>query len=383
MLNRSHIAVLAMLTACTIPAGSFTKAAEDAGGADGKAVIAVDARVCFGTNPVTICLEDAPIAPLTISSATVLNTENSPMCMRVKSGGPPYCVLAGTTITIGAPLRATGLQPLVLVATDSISLTAYGSIDVGSHRGASPEIGAGADPGNCPAGTNPDQGDGGGGAGGSFAGRGGNGGTGNAVPGMGGVSGAATTQITELRGGCRGQDATGPSKGIGGHGGGVVHLIAGSTINVIGIINAAGEGGGGGGGCSGTVANGGGGGGAGGMIGFDAPIVTGSNLILASGGGGGSGCISIATPTMGYPGADPTTVAAASGGVSTYNTGAGIGESGDGGYGSSAVVAGAGMNGMASQLGGGGGGGGGGGTGMVKAPLTAALGTKVSPPAMP
>src|ERR1051325_2501125 len=70
-------------------------------------------NLCFGTNPVAVCLSDAPAVPLVISSATTLNTENSSLCAKTSA---PYCVLAGTSISIDAPLRATGQRPLVLVA---------------------------------------------------------------------------------------------------------------------------------------------------------------------------------------------------------------------------------------------------------------------------
>jgi hypothetical protein len=60
----------------------------------------------------------------------------------------------------------------VLVASDSITITSGGTIDIGSHRGQTPEMGAG--PATCAAGTPPNAR--GGGAGGSFAGIGGVGG---------------------------------------------------------------------------------------------------------------------------------------------------------------------------------------------------------------
>lgn len=347
----------------------------DKEGVDGN-IMPADASVCFGTSPVTICLENAPNAPLAISSPTMLNTENSSVCAQVKDGGP-YCVLAGTAISIAAPLRATGIRPLVLVASESISITAYGVIDVGSHLGATPETGAGADPTNCAPGTS--SGPGGGGAGGSFTGRGGNGGSKpTSGPSNGGVSGIVATITNELRGGCPGQNAQGTTARVGGHGGGIVHLIAGGTITVSGVINAAGEGGSGGGinavCSSNNVDFGGGGGGAGGMIGFDAPNVTGSNLILANGGGGGGGgACGSGTLFVGGFGEDPTSVTAA--------RGSGDVGGGPGGNGSSAVVAGAGVAG--DNYGYGGGGGGGGGAGLVKAPPTANLGMQVSPPPTP
>jgi hypothetical protein len=371
------------LVACGYPSLASLGSSNDAGDnsdGGGRADNTIDARVCFGTNPVTICLEDAPIAPLTISSATMINTDDSTMCALVRSGGN-YCVLAATTITINVTLRATGTRPLVLIASDSILI--YGLIDVGSHRGAVPEIGAGADPANCVAGILPQSACGG--AGGSFTGSGGNGGNVQQTL-LGGVPGAVSTMTTELRGGCPGQDgqvSTAPvtNRGIGGHGGGAVHLIAGSTIDVRGAINAAGEGGGGAcpisncPGGAGTFGNGGGGGGSGGMIGFDAPIVTNSGLILANGGGGGSGGEDLAPP--GRLGADPTVVTAAAGGLGTSSGSA------NGGNGSAGPMGGSGSTGGSSSARTGGGGGGGGGAGLVKSPTAANLGTQVSPSPTP
>jgi hypothetical protein len=362
-LLKFYLACVVMIAAC----GKV-----DHGGVEGG----IDASsLCFGTNPVTVCLQDAPTAPLTISSATMLDTENSSLCTKT-TNGLSYCVLAGTAISIGAPLRATGRQPLVLVSSDSISITAYGMIDVGSHRGVSPEAGAGADPMTCVAGTSPASGSGG--AGGSFTGRGGQGGGHGNTPDSagGGEAGQVASMVTELRGGCPGQDGGGAGAGLGGHGGGVVHLIAAHTIDVGGVINASGEGGDGDGiSCNSYL--GGGGGGAGGMIGFDAPAVTSSNLILASGGGGGAGCYGSSPARAGE---DPMTIAAAHGGTIVGVSNSAIGRGGDG---SSAVLDGPGMGGTSNLGFSAGGGGGGGGAGLIKAPPTASLGTQVSPPPTP
>jgi len=339
-----------------------------------------DARVCFGTAPFDICLASAPTVPLTISTPTKIDTTSSSMCVATTSGGANYCVVAATTISITAKLRGIGTKPLVLLASDSITIsTTTGLIDVGNHRG-DPDLGAGADPSTCMAGTAP--GTRAGGAGGSFTGRGGGGG--NAAGSGGGIGGRAangTTTITELRGGCAGQNGNGSAPGTGGRGGGAVYLLAGNTIDITTSanpnsgINAAGEGGGQGApDAANTASSGGGGGGAGGMILFDAPAITCDGLILANGGGGGEGSGETA---QGNPGADPADTDPAVGG-----SGNPIG--GNGGAGSSAVAAGIGTdgsNGNSNAGDDGAGGGGGGAAGLVKAPAGTNLGGLVSPPA--
>jgi hypothetical protein len=325
----------------------------------------LDATACFGGGLVHVCLAAPPTQPLTIAARTVINTDDTSsasLCAALASGGD-VCVVAATILTVNADLHATGGRPLVVLASDALTVAAGGSIDVGSHRAPAsglPEIGAGANPSSCAAGTLP--GTSGGGAGGSFTGPGGAGGGPNP-----GGSAASVGTVAELRGGCAGQDGNGPSHGAKGNGGGAVFLIAGNTITIAGTINAAGEGG-----AEGvTNSSGAGGGGAGGMIGFDAPMISATGLILANGGGGGEGS---GVNLSGRPGADPTTPAAASGG----NGGAGNG--GDGGNGSAGAASGPGSpgaNGTAA------GGAGGGGAGLVKAPAQAALGTQVSPLAIP
>lgn len=325
---------------------------------------------CFGTAPFRVCLAAAPTQPLSISQLQTINTADSPYCVASDS---PACVLAATTITIEATLRATGPLPLVLIARDTITIKQTGSIDVRSHRGATPaldELGAGADrPEDCPPGQPPDAR--GGGAGGSFLGLGGTGGR-SVFMDKGGTPGPVTA-ASKLRGGCAGQDTPGQTATPvrGGHGGGAVLLIAGRSISVAsgGAINAAGEGGEGG---SVSAGGGGGGGGSGGMIVLDARMITSQGLILASGGGGGGGSGFGSTTSPGNPGADPSAVPAAAGGAGSPQGG------GRGGDGSSAATAGGGNGSSGTSDGGNGrGGGGGGGAGIVKAP--AALGSQVSP----
>jgi len=322
-----------------------------------------DAAACFGLFE-RICLQSAPSMPLPITSPTMIDTGTSPLCAPIMSG-PDACVLVGTTISIEATLRATGPRPLVLLASNSITILSAGSVDVASHRGAVPETGAGADFTGCPAGIAP--GLRAGGAGGSFTGAGGTGGM-SVTGGNGGVPGTGGPLIG-LRGGCSGQDGDGSMHGNRGHGGGFVLLMAVGAIDHAGVITAAGEGG------TGAAANaaGGGGGGAGGMIVLDAPAISGSGLILANGGGGGEGA---GNTTPGENGADPTGTAPALGGDGPTGNG------GRGGNGSAGAAGGPGTNGVdgTSQ---GGGGGGGGGAGTIRARSGQDLGSNVSPAVSP
>ncbi len=329
---------------------------------------------CYGSAPHTICFASAPTGNLDVSTPTTFDTVigTALTCATPMSGGTGDCVLAASTITISSMLRAIGLKPLVLVAADSISVPISGSIDVGSHRQPTESIGAGGDPvAGCNAGTPPGTtgGTSGGGAGGSFMGAGGDGGSGG-VGGVAGVHGAAQGIDTVIRGGCPGQDGAGPavSKGVHGHGGGAVFLIARNSITVNGTIKAGGEGGG----AAAPAASGAGGGGSGGMIGFDAITIMVTGTLVANGGGGGEGS---SNALAGNPGVDASVTNAAVGGSNATSGG------GDGGNGASGAAAGPCVNGM-DGMGGGGGGGGVGGAGLIKGP-PASLGTSVSPAATP
>ena len=339
-----------------------------------------DARVCFGTAPFTVCFTAPPTGAIDVSMPTTFNTDTGTVigtlltCTTPMSGGTGYCVLAADTINIGAPLRAIGMKPLVLVAATSISVPAAGSIDVGSHRmGLMDSLGAGADStAGCNAGTSPVSANGtsGGGAGGSFSGAGGTGGNGGNGGGAAGTRGSTINSVATVRGGCPGQEGAGNMKGARGHGGGAVFLIAGNTITVGGTISAGGEGGGGATGMD----SGGGGGGAGGMIGFDAATIMFTGTLIANGGGGAQGSGNTAN---GNPGGDATSTSAAAGGSGGSTVG------GNGGAGSAGIAAGGGTAGFdGSATNGGGGGGGGGGAGLIKGP-PASLATNVSPAATP
>src|SRR5262249_4075751 len=113
-------------------------------------------RQCLGGAFLTVCLQSAPMGQMSLSSS--VDTGGS-MCVAIEvaistSGADKYCVLAGTRISIiaGANVRATGSKPLVLVASDSISVD--GTLDVGSHRGLV-QGGAGFNFAGCEPGVTP------------------------------------------------------------------------------------------------------------------------------------------------------------------------------------------------------------------------------------
>jgi len=319
-----------------------------------------DAANCYGTGLVTLCLVEAPSGNFDAPSTTeVMVDTDGPICQPYSGDDPGWCVVAAETMTIRGALRGRGSKPLVLVASNSISVT--GAIDVSSDSLS----GAGGDPLGCPGGIfgavmN------GGGAGGTFGGAGGHGGIGG-ISGNGGVP-AQPTAVAGFRGGCHG--GNGANVGPGGLGGGAVFVIAGSSITVTGVIDASGSGGRGGRG-SNTLPGGGGGGGSGGMIGLDAPSITVIGSVFANGGGGGEGG---GTPSDGDPGAKPAmALTPAPGG--TIGTIPG-GDGGDGAAGTGLT----GMNGRAGMMSVGGGGGGGGGAGIVHVFPPRTLGPNVSPP---
>ena len=352
-----------MLAAC-----GFSQSLSPTDGGDGPPIDmlgneSVAGRVCYGTFP-EVCLPAAPTTPLDVMAATTIDTDDPSACATTVDGtAAGMCVVAGSSVTIAATLRAIGAKPLVIVSASTLMVS--GTIDVSSKRGM--PGGAGRNFAGCVDGTDP--GDSGGGQGGSFRGPGGNGGTGGQGPG--GMASPAV-DVTMLRGGCDGGDggdgdeADGAATaGDGGDGGGAVSLVARMSISLGGAIHASGAAGSGGISDSG----GGGGGGSGGMVVLDAPAITIATgaIVVAQGAGGGEGASLGAT--SGAPGFEPTVpgVFAAGGGGAT-TTG------GDGGAGG--VTAG----GSSGPAAGAGGGGGGGGTGAVRATSTPANLGVVSPP---
>jgi len=295
---------------------------------------------CYGTGLVRVCFSSPPSGDLAI--AQNIDTGAFGCSTNVVSGGTGLCVIAGSTIMLasGTTSLATGTIPLVLVATDTMTID--GTLDASAHHNSSATP-AGGNFSGCQSGTNPASGSyGGGGQGGSFHAMGGNGGAGGSQ--VGGIAGAALATPTALHGGCSGRSG-GNQGGSGGKGGGAMYLIAGTSITVHGRVDVSGAGGSGEGDSNYC---GGGAGGTGGMIGLDAPSVMIAGAVCSVGGGGAAGA-------MGNSGANGGD---ASGGATACTPGVGgTGESGGGnggtGGGDSAATAG-----MTSSTAGGGGGGG-------------------------
>jgi hypothetical protein len=374
------------------------------GGVDGAPV---GMGPCLGGKLLgSVCLAQAPAGPVSLGGGQPLNTAavGAGGCTEIhdQTGGPPLCIVAGTTIEIAASatLRAIALvpmgstaastNPLVLFATQAITIS--GTLDVSSHGsetfGGTPGVGAGARTvvGCLAAGVDGPIGansfGGGGAAGGSFGGAGAAGGNGGNNNNIGHGNPAAPLATNLLVGGCpggHGGDGDGGGGGApGGAGGGAVYLLAGDAITITGKIDASGSGGGGGG--RGDNSSGaGGGGGAGGMIGLEATriAVMTAAALFANGGGGGAGGGNVGDNDAGKPGADPSAAAtAAAGGTGTNGGGAG----GAGAAGTTPPVAGAKGSGNGSESAGGGGGGG---VGAIKvfAAQTPSLAGQISPPA--
>lgn len=329
--------------------------------------------MCFAGQPGALIAEACIGHPIARSLGLAIDTSvGSPICE-----GPPqngYCSISGTTITIssGAIIKVTGTRPLVLIAYDAIDIE--GTLDVGSRRAPSEQIGASADDARCttPSGQADSVG-GTGGAGGSFQFFGGAGGAAGSTPD--GQPLPGTTPV-DVHGGCRG-GAGGSYQTSGGgaigHSGGAVYLIAGGSITFgsNARLFANGEGGG-----KAGIGGGGGGGGSGGMIGLDAPTIAFASgaLVIAEGGGGGGGGDSTGGAGDGGDGVMP-------GGASA---GSAIAPAGSGGSGSIAGAGGQGGDGpVAPTTSTGGGGGGGGASGYVLVFGRSTGTATISPPPMP
>jgi len=329
--------------------------------ADGGADAPFDCTVWPAPAHFDPCAIPPPGGALDLSMPGTYRYDTTTKTLTAPDGGtsqPPHQVVAGAqlisidALQIGASasLRVVGDKPLIVAAWSRIDVV--GTLDASSAGGA---LGAGANGAGCAtatAGGNA-SGGGGGGGGGGFQGMGGSGGKGNGTT-AGGLGGNAVA-IPMLAGGCRGaKGGDGSTAGAqGGDGGGAVQLTARDTITITGVVHAGGAGGRG---ATTTLDDsssgpGGGGGGSGGMIGLEAPIVTGSGTLAANGGGGGEGADSSAGQLPGANGADgaPGTTSA-SGGAQNV--------AGNGGTGSAGAQLAGGLGVDDATDGGGGGGGG-------------------------
>jgi hypothetical protein len=351
-------------------------------------------EACLGKQLLgSVCLQVAPTAAVTLSSATIdtaSTTAGNCTEIRAQAGGPSLCIVAGTSISVpaGITVRAIGSNALVLVASGTI--TVAGSVEVSSRAGETigglPALGAGARASCAVLGldgeigrfqNNSDYGGGGGGGGsfGSLGGAGGKGGRGTIAGGT--VVGGAVPRV--LVGGCpggRGGDGEGGGGGgAGGSAGGAVYLLAGDTISVLAGGKLGASGAGGAAGTDGMFSSGaGGGGGAGGMIGLEAASLRIAGSLVANGGGGGGGCGGAPTD-HGLPGADASVATIAATGGNGGGGGGGNGGAGSIGTTAGAAAAGGTTNDVSA------GGGGGGGAGVIRLFGTPTTTGTISPPA--
>lgn len=333
---RTAVAAL-LLIACHARNPAFCPDGEDSDGA-----CLGDGTACFGVAPFVVCVAP-PEEPRTLTGVdTTLG------CDEVVTVGRELCVVTGTDVTILQRVPVTGARPLVILASNALTIEGNGIVEAVGTDGSS---GPGADlacDASATAGKD-NSGGGGGGAGGSFGSRGGNGGDGKNTPGTRGTAGIEAGAPTMLQGGCSGTNGgDGDDPGTGGargFGGGGLYLVAGETLTIRGIVNASGAGGRGGK----LPKGGGGGGGSGGMIVLHAPAIDVMTWtrIFANGGGGGNGAKGGDDGMDGEAPIEPQTAAKG-----------GLGQGGAGGDGAFLTNA-AGM-GMTFGDGGGGGGGGGG-----------------------
>ena len=288
MIARAALLV-ALTPGCSIVFGlEAPQRSVDGGVIDGE----TDALTCYGSGIIRFC----PVTAVELATTLTdnIDTSTDPMC---RPESTEYCVLAAEELSVAqAPvIRVTGGRPLVLVGTRTVAVSVV--IDVGSYLMSNlDKVGPGEGlAAQCAGATVAGNGvrNAGGGAGGSFGARGGTGGSGGMSGGAGGQAANARPAPTELRGGCRGSDGgiggdmAQVAGGNGGHGGGVVYVIAGASISVAAGATLFAGGQGGRGGVVGG--SGGGGGGSGGLIGLDAPSISCAGTLSANGGGGGEG----------------------------------------------------------------------------------------------
>lgn len=311
---------------------------------------------CLGADAYQVCVPPPAMSVTlsgTIDTATAVECAPAQPSPWIAAGQPESCFIIGTSISITGMARVVGARPLVLVASNAISIS--GTLDASTKRGEA-KSGPGAPAASCRSFTqDPEANSSGpaGGAGGTFMTKGGDGGDGAASN----VEGRAPNPEPapmRLRAGCNGQrGGTGDEPpGAPGAGGGAVYLVAGGMITISGTINASGAGGANG--SNDATKSGGSGGGSGGMIKLHAAGITigGAGAVMANGGGAASGSDENGGGNFG---SDPQAAdVRAPGGASISNSGAG-----GGGF-AVALPAVDGEKATGNNTGGGGGGGGGG-----------------------
>ncbi len=280
--HRGHVTI--DLMGCDVP-GDAGPDAPDAI-ADAAVDADVDAGVdapgpCYGDPTIgTTCFAAPPVGDVATADIDTSRCMGPNLSIRAVNG-VEVCLLAANNVTHGFG-EVTGSRPLMVVAATRIHVASTFDASGGfGRRGAGAPVDVMAAGCNVVAPTL-----GGGGAGGSSFGRGGAGGQA-----LGGISTAAAPTSLRLRGGCPGSAGDGivPPGGEGGNGGGAIYLVAGSVIDVGGIVYANGGpgGGGGGSGTPGAAGGGGGGGGGGGFVGLVAPTINILSNVIVHGGGGG------------------------------------------------------------------------------------------------
>jgi hypothetical protein len=335
----TRIASLVILTACTAPNPAFCPNGTTADGDCNVGDAGSAGQLCFGRSTFVYCVDTTPTAPYAVMTGTTIDTDSSD-CTATTTDGTA-CVMMGTDVTLGAQLTAHGSHPLIIYASQTLTLTAAAVVDAAA---GSTEAGPGADIA-CGSAANPTGTTmgGGGGAGGTFGSLGGPGGTGGGGA-IGGMPATMPEHPTTLQGGCSGSPganvvATTSTAGAAGLGGGGVYLVADGSMMLAGTIDASGAGGG-----PGHASRGGAGG----------------------GGGGGGGA---ANSSDGSAGTTPTSAdAVPMGGMATAG-----GAGGAGAYETIPAMAG-------GMAGGGGGGAGGGGAGIVHVLMGDISNATVSPP---
>ncbi len=217
------------------------------------------------------------------TTALTLDGATSPYFVRQGA----YAVLYADQFSVQHDLTVTGTLPLIVVASDRVTVTANISLNA---TGGVPGPGAATSPtgaGGVGATFLAQERESSGGGGGSYGSLGGPGGTSDSQNIPAGASGQRYGMMPNdpLVGGSPGGPGGNVTTG-GGAGGGALQLSSAVSITISGSFITAGGGGGKGGGAS---ANGGGGGGSGGEIFLEAPQITVSATLAANGGGGGGG----------------------------------------------------------------------------------------------